>query len=176
MHESILKFNGKAIVFDSENDGAEAIVSGAVKPGHVMVIRYEGPRGGPGMQEMVKLTILLKAHGLDKVCALVTDGRFSGATSGLSVGHMSPEAASGGAIALVRDGDAIEIDIPARRIHLRIDDAELDEHRQAEMRRGHAAWKPKPRERRVSTALKAYALLATSADRGAVRDLSAYER
>ncbi|GAA4414867.1 dihydroxy-acid dehydratase [Quisquiliibacterium transsilvanicum] len=176
VHESILKFNGKAIVFDSENDGAEAIVSGAVKPGHVMVIRYEGPRGGPGMQEMVKLTILLKAHGLDKVCALITDGRFSGATSGLSVGHMSPEAASGGAIALVRDGDAIEIDIPGRRIHLRIDDTELDERRQAEMRRGHAAWKPKPRERRVSTALKAYALLATSADRGAVRDLSAYER
>jgi dihydroxy-acid dehydratase len=175
VHESILKFNGKAIVFDSENDGAEAIVSGAVKPGHVMVIRYEGPRGGPGMQEMVKLTILLKAHGLDKVCALITDGRFSGATSGLSVGHMSPEAASGGAIALVRDGDAIEIDIPARRIHLRIDDAELDERRQAEMRRGPAAWRPKPRERRVSTALKAYALLATSADRGAVRDLSAYE-
>jgi dihydroxy-acid dehydratase len=127
------------------------------------------------MQEMVKLTILLKSHGLDKVCALITDGRFSGATSGLSVGHMSPEAASGGAIALVRDGDAIEIDIPARRIHLRIPDAELDERRQAELRRGPAAWKPKPRERRVSTALKAYALLATSADRGAVRDLSAYE-
>ena len=175
VHESILKFNGKAIVFDSENDGAEAIVSGAVKPGHVMVIRYEGPRGGPGMQEMVKLTILLKAHGLDRVCALITDGRFSGATSGLSVGHMSPEAASGGAIALVRDGDPIEIDIPARRLHLRIADAELEARRQAEIRRGPAAWKPKPRERRVSTALKAYALLATSADRGAVRDLSAYE-
>jgi dihydroxy-acid dehydratase len=173
---SMLRFSGRAIVFDSEHDGAKAIRGGLVKPGHVVVIRYEGPRGGPGMQEMVKLTLLLKSHDLDRSCALITDGRFSGATAGLSVGHVSPEAASGGAIGLVQDGDEIEFDIPARRVTLKVADDELAARRAAEQARGRAAWKPKaPRTREVSTALKAYALLATSADRGAVRDLSAYE-
>ncbi|HWS75384.1 MAG TPA: dihydroxy-acid dehydratase, partial [Quisquiliibacterium sp.] len=174
VHESIHRFAGMAIVFDSEADGADAITSGRVQPGHVVVIRYEGPRGGPGMQEMVKLTILLKSHGLDRTCALITDGRFSGATSGLSVGHMSPEAASGGSIALVRDGDRIEIDIPRRSIELKVSDAELAQRRAAEDARGRSGWRPPPRPRRVSVALQAYALLATSADRGAVRDLSRF--
>jgi len=165
--ESVLQFSGRAIVFESEGAAAAGISGGRVKAGHVVVIRYEGPKGGPGMQEMLKPTSLLKAMGLDKSCALVTDGRFSGGSAGLSVGHISPEAAAGGAIALVRDGDAIEIDIPARRIHLALSDDEL-----AQRRAAVTAYKPAtPRQRKVSTALKAYALLVTSADKGAVRDL-----
>ncbi len=174
--ESMLRFSGPAIVFEDEHQGAKAIRGELVKPGHVVVLRYEGPRGGPGMQEMLKLTLLLKSHDLDRQCALITDGRFSGATAGLSVGHVSPEAASGGTIALVEDGDVIEFDIPARRVHLHVSDEALAARRAAQDARGRDAWKPRsPRPREVSTALKAYALLATSADRGAVRDLSAYE-
>ena len=174
--ESMLRFSGTAIVFEDEHQGTKAIRGGLVKPGHVVVLRYEGPRGGPGMQEMLKLTLLLKSHDLDRHCALITDGRFSGATAGLSVGHVSPEAASGGAIGLVEDGDVIEFDIPARIVSLKVSDEALAARRAAQEARGRAAWKPKaPRARAVSTALKAYALLATSADRGAVRDLSAYE-
>ena len=135
----------------------------------MVVIRYEGPKGGPGMQEMLYPTSYLKSKGLGKVCALLTDGRFSGGTSGLSIGHASPEAASGGAIGLVRDGDMIDIDIPSRSINLRISEADLAERRAAQDKLG---WKPaKPRPRKVTTALKAYALFAASADKGAVRVL-----
>ncbi len=176
VHESILKFKGQAIVFESENAAAVGIAAGAVRPGHVVVIRYEGPSGGPGMQEMLKVTGLLKSRGLDRVCALITDGRFSGATSGLSVGHVSPEAAAGGAIGLVRDGDAIEFDIPARRVSLKISDDELARRRAEMDARGERAWKPVDRQRRVSVALQAYGLLVSSADRGAVRDLRGLRR
>jgi dihydroxy-acid dehydratase len=135
----------------------------------VVVITYEGPRGGPGMQEMLYPTSYLKSKGLRKACALITDGRFSGGTSGLSIGHVSPEAAEGGLIGLVRDGDRIEIDIPARSINLAVDDAELKRRREAMLAKGDKAWKPAKRTRKVSTALKAYAALTTSAARGAVR-------
>jgi dihydroxy-acid dehydratase len=163
---SILKFSGPARVFESQDDAVAGILSGAVKAGDVVVIRYEGPKGGPGMQEMLYPTSYLKSKGLGKACALVTDGRFSGGTSGLSIGHVSPEAAQGGAIALVREGDTIEIDIPARTIRLTVSDAEL------ESRRAAATWKPANRTRKVSPALQAYAALTTSASRGAVRDVS----
>jgi dihydroxy-acid dehydratase len=176
VHESILKFRGQAIVFESENAAAAGIAAGAVRPGHVVVIRYEGPSGGPGMQEMLKVTSLLKSRDLDKVCALITDGRFSGATSGLSVGHVSPEAAAGGAIGLVRDGDAIAFDIPARRVTLEVSDDELAARRVEMNARGERAWQPVDRQRRVSAALQAYGLLVTSADRGAVRDLRGLRR
>jgi len=168
---SVLRFRGTAIVFESEDDAQQAILDGRVRAGHVVVIRYEGPRGGPGMQEMLKPTSYMKAQGLDKACALITDGRFSGATSGLSVGHVSPEAAEGGPIGLVSDGDAIEFDIPARRVHLDVSDAELARRRAEMTARGAKAWKPVSRERPVSTALRAYAALATNASRGAVRDV-----
>ena len=168
--ESIWKFSGKAIVFESQDDAVKGILDGVVKSGHVVIIRYEGPRGGPGMQEMLYPTSYLKSKELGKVCALLTDGRFSGGTSGLSIGHASPEAAAGGAIGLVRDGDTIEIDIPNRTIHLAVSDEEMTKRRAAQDKLG---WKPaKARPRKVSAALKAYALLATSADKGAVRDLS----
>jgi dihydroxy-acid dehydratase len=174
---SILTFRGEAIVFESENDAQAGIAAGRVKPGQVVVIRYEGPAGGPGMQEMLKVTSLLKSHGLDKTCALITDGRFSGATSGLSVGHVSPEAASGGVIGLVEDGDAIVFDIPARTVSLAVADDVLARRRAAMAARGDRAWQPAlPRARRVSTALRAYGLLATSADKGAVRDLTGIRR
>ena len=173
---SVMRFTGRAIVFESEGEAAAGIANGAVKPGHVVVVRYEGPRGGPGMQEMLKPTSLIKARGLDTTCALVTDGRFSGGSAGLSIGHVSPEAAAGGAIALVRDGDEIRIDIPARSIELLVGDEELALRRHEMQARGRGAWKPaKPRQRQVSTALKAYALLVTSADKGAVRDLSQWD-
>jgi dihydroxy-acid dehydratase len=146
-----------------------------VQPGDVVVIRYEGPRGGPGMQEMLMPTSLLKAVGLATACALVTDGRFSGATSGLSVGHVSPEAAEGGEIALVEDGDEIRIDIPGRAIDLLVDDAELARRRATMLTRGPAAWSPRARKRQVSRALRAYAALARSASHGAVRDPSLVE-
>ena len=168
--ESIWKFTGKAIVFESQDDAVKAILGGMVKPGHVVIIRYEGPCGGPGMQEMLYPTSYLKSAGLDKACALLTDGRFSGGTSGLSIGHASPEAASSGAVGLIKDGDPIRIDIPHRTIHLDVSDKELSERR---VRQDKLGWKPmKERPRKVSTALKAYAMLATSADKGAVRDLS----
>ncbi|MDF2688058.1 MAG: dihydroxy-acid dehydratase, partial [Microvirga sp.] len=143
--------------------------NGKVKAGDVVVIRYEGPRGGPGMQEMLYPTSYLKSKGLGKSCALITDGRFSGGTSGLSIGHASPEAAEGGTIGLVQDGDRIEIDIPNRTIHLAVDDAELAHRREAQEAKG---WHPaQPRKRKISAALKAYALLATSAAKGAVRQI-----
>ncbi len=174
--ESALVFTGSARVYESQDAAVNGILKDEVKPGEVVVIRYEGPRGGPGMQEMLYPTSYLKSKDLGKVCALLTDGRFSGGTSGLSIGHASPEAAAGGNIALVQDGDAIEIDIPNRRIHLDISDAELASRREAMEAKGKAAWKPaQPRPRQVTPALKAYALLATSADRGAVRNLEMLE-
>ena len=167
--ESIFVFSGPAKVYESQNDAVAAILNNEVVAGDVVVIRYEGPKGGPGMQEMLYPTSYLKSKGLGKVCALLTDGRFSGGTSGLSIGHASPEAASGGAIGLVREGDMIDIDIPNRTINLRISDAELAARRAEQDKLG---WKPaKARPRKVSTALKAYALLASSADKGAVRVL-----
>ncbi|GGC65494.1 dihydroxy-acid dehydratase [Chelatococcus reniformis] len=169
---SMLRFTGRAMVFDSENEAASAIGSRVVTPGTVVVVRYEGPKGGPGMQEMLKLTSMLKAFKLDKSCALMTDGRFSGATSGLSIGHVSPEAAGGGTIGLVEDGDEIEFDVPARTVHLKLTGDELADRRRRMEARGAAAWTPKPRERAVSTALRVYAAFVTSAARGAVRDLA----
>ena len=163
-------FEGPAVVCESQEEAVEKILSGAVHEGDVVVIRYEGPRGGPGMQEMLYPTSYLKSRGLGKACALLTDGRFSGATSGLSIGHCSPEAAAGGAIGLVRDGDRIRIDIPQRTVDVLVSDEELARRRQQQDALG---WKPaKPRKRRVTTALKAYAKLVTSADKGAVRDAS----
>ena len=148
----------------------EAILSGKIVAGDVIIIRYEGPKGGPGMQEMLYPTSYLKAMNLGKSCALITDGRFSGGTSGLSIGHVSPEAASGGAIGLVRNGDIMDIDIPNRALNIRLDEAELRQRRQEENDRGALAWKP-CRERHVPETLRAYALLAASADKGAVRVL-----
>lgn len=167
--ESILKFSGPARVFESQDSSVKAILANEVKAGDVVVIRYEGPKGGPGMQEMLYPTSYLKSKGLGKACALITDGRFSGGTSGLSIGHVSPEAANGGTIGLVREGDMIDIDIPNRTISLRVDEVELDRRRTEQDAQG---WKPTEiRKRKVTTALKAYAAFATSADRGAVRDL-----
>lgn len=166
--ESIHVFEGNARVFESQDAAVAGILADEVKPGDVVVIRYEGPKGGPGMQEMLYPTSYLKSKGLGKQCALLTDGRFSGGTSGLSIGHVSPEAASGGVIGLVEDGDRIRIDIPARRIDLLLDDATLAQRRADADARG---WRPRaPRPRKVTSALKAYALLATSADKGAVRN------
>jgi dihydroxy-acid dehydratase len=165
----ILKFAGSARVFESQDAAVEAILTNKIKPGDVVVIVYEGPRGGPGMQEMLYPTSYLKSKGLGKACALVTDGRFSGGSSGLSIGHVSPEAAEGGLIGLVQDGDRIEIDIPSRSIQLAVDELELKKRRDAMLAKGAQAWKPARRARKVSTALKAYAALATSAARGAVR-------
>ncbi|OIO69674.1 MAG: dihydroxy-acid dehydratase [Zetaproteobacteria bacterium CG12_big_fil_rev_8_21_14_0_65_55_1124] len=169
--ESIWKFSGTANVFESQDDAVSGILNDRVKPGDVVIIRYEGPKGGPGMQEMLYPTSYLKSKGMGKVCALLTDGRFSGGTSGLSIGHASPEAAEGGAIGLIENGDRIEIDIPKRTIHLAISDEEMASRRTAMQARGDAAWKPVKRDRVVSKALLAYAALTTSADRGGVRDL-----
>jgi dihydroxy-acid dehydratase len=167
--KSILKFRGPARVYESQDAACEGILGGAVRAGDVVVIRYEGPRGGPGMQEMLYPTSYLKSMHLGKECALITDGRFSGGTSGLSIGHVSPEAASGGAIGLVRDGDTIEIDIPARSIRANISGEEIDRRRTEEHNKGAQAFKPAARDREVSAALRAYALMASSADKGAVR-------
>ncbi|UMO87349.1 dihydroxy-acid dehydratase [Pectobacterium sp. PL64] len=167
-----LIFRGPAKVYESQDDAVEAILGGKVVAGDVVVIRYEGPKGGPGMQEMLYPTTYLKSMGLGKSCALITDGRFSGGTSGLSIGHASPEAANGGTIGLVQDGDMIDIDIPNRSIVLDVADNELASRREAEEARGEQAWTPHNRERQVSFALRAYASLATSADKGAVRDKS----
>ncbi len=164
--ESILKFAGPAKVYESQDAAVSGVLTGDVKAGDVVVIRYEGPRGGPGMQEMLYPTSYIKSKGLGKVCALVTDGRFSGGTSGLSIGHISPEAAEGGTIALVQDGDRIEIDIPARTIALAVSDAELSARRAAQTTKG---FRPKQRARKISTALRAYASMTTSAAKGAVR-------
>ncbi|MDH6111182.1 dihydroxy-acid dehydratase [Kitasatospora sp. MAP12-15] len=168
--ESIWTFSGPAVVLESQEDAVDAILTKRVKEGDVVVIRYEGPRGGPGMQEMLYPTSFLKGRGLGKACALITDGRFSGGTSGLSIGHASPEAAAGGTIALVEDGDIISIDIPARKVELEVSFEELHERRLKLEAEG--GYRPKNREREVSQALKAYAAMATSADKGAVRDVS----
>jgi len=170
---SIWVFEGTAKIYESQDSAVKGILADEVKAGDVVIIRYEGPKGGPGMQEMLYPTSYLKSKGLGEHCALLTDGRFSGGTSGLSIGHASPEAAAGGAIGLVQDGDKIKIDIPARSIQLQISDAELAERRAAQDKKG---WKPvEVRPRKVSTALKAYALLATSADKGAVRNKAMLE-
>lgn len=166
---SVFQFNGTARVFESQDDAVNGILGDAVQAGDVVVIRFEGPKGGPGMQEMLYPTSYLKSMKLDKVCALLTDGRFSGGTSGLSIGHVSPEAAGGGAIALLKDGDPIEIDIPARKINVMISREELDKRRKEEEAKGNDAFKPVGRNRNVSKALKAYASLVSSADRGAIR-------
>lgn len=166
---SVYQFKGTARVFESQEDAVNGILGTAVQAGDVVIIRYEGPKGGPGMQEMLYPTSYLKSMKLDKQCALLTDGRFSGGTSGLSIGHASPEAAAGGAIALIQDGDPIEIDIPARKINVLISQEELDARRKAEEAKGNEAFKPAKRERIVSKALKAYASLVSSADKGAVR-------
>jgi dihydroxy-acid dehydratase len=169
--ESIWQFTGRARVFESQESAVEAILGDQIVAGDVVVIRYEGPKGGPGMQEMLYPTSYLKSKGLGKQCALLTDGRFSGGTSGLSIGHASPEAAAGGDIALVEEGDVIVIDIPNRSINVALDESELATRRIKMHERGDQAWHPVHRDRIVSQALKAYALMTTSADRGAVRDL-----
>ena len=169
--ESILKFSGPARVFESQDDAVTAILGDQIKAGDVVIIRYEGPKGGPGMQEMLYPTSYLKSRGLGKDCALITDGRFSGGTSGLSIGHVSPEAAGGGNIGLIREGDQINIDIPNRTIDIGIPDQEMETRRQ-QMEAGPNAWQPEHRDRVVSTALQAYAALTTDAARGGVRDLS----
>lgn len=171
--ESILIFEGPAHICESQEDAVSDVLEGRVKAGDVVIIRYEGPKGGPGMQEMLYPTSYLKSMGLGKACALLTDGRFSGGTSGLSIGHASPEAAAGGAIGLIEQGDKITINIPERSINVLLSDEELVKRRQAMQAKGKDAWKPiKERPRKVSSALKAYAKLVTSADKGAVRDVS----
>jgi dihydroxy-acid dehydratase len=174
--ESILKFSGPAVVCDSQEEAVEKILKGGVKAGDVVVIRYEGPKGGPGMQEMLYPTSYLKSRGLGKACALITDGRFSGGTSGLSIGHVSPEAAEGGAIGLVKDGDVIDFDIPNRSLSLRVSETELAARRAAEEAKGAAAWQPEGRDRPISQALRAYAAMVTNAAKGAVRDVEQIRR
>jgi dihydroxy-acid dehydratase len=169
--ESIWKFEGNARVFHSQEAACDAVMENRIQPGDVIVIVYEGPKGGPGMQEMLYPTSFLKGKGLGKACALVTDGRFSGGTSGLSIGHVSPEAAEGGAIGLVQEGDRIRIDIPGRSIALLVSEHDLEQRRQAMEAREGSAWRPN-RDRHVSQALQAYARMATSAARGAVRDIA----
>ena len=170
--ESILKFNGPARIFESQDSAVVGILNGKIKPGDIVLIRYEGPRGGPGMQEMLYPTSYLKSKGLGKACALITDGRFSGGSSGLSIGHVSPEAAEGGTIGLVEEGDIIEIDIPNRKIHLAVDDKELEARRDTMMKKGDKAWKPEEvRKRKITKALRAYAAMTTSASKGAVRQI-----
>jgi dihydroxy-acid dehydratase len=170
--ESILTFKGPARIFESQDAAVEGILGDKIQAGDVVVIRYEGPRGGPGMQEMLYPTSYLKSKGLGKQCALITDGRFSGGTSGLSIGHVSPEAAEGGEIGLIEEGDLIEIDIKNRKINVVLDDEILAQRRQAMEAKGDKAWQPGPRKRQVSAALRAYAAMTTSASRGAVRDVS----
>ena len=174
--DSNLKFSGPAVICESQEEAVEKILGGGVKAGDVVVIRHEGPIGGPGMQEMLYPTSYLKSMGLGKDCALITDGRFSGGTSGLSIGHVSPEAAEGGAIALIEPGDIVDIDIPARTMDVRLSGEELAARREAMEARGQAAWKPAGRERQVSQALQVYAAMATSAARGAVRDVGRVHR
>ncbi|CAA7623481.1 dihydroxy-acid dehydratase [Candidatus Terasakiella magnetica] len=171
-----LTFSGPAVICESQDEAVAKILGGGVKAGDVVIVRYEGPRGGPGMQEMLYPTSYLKSMGLGKECALITDGRFSGGTSGLSIGHVSPEAAEGGTIGLVENGDIIDIDIPNRSIAVRVADADIEKRRQAMLARGAKAWKPVDRDRPVSAALRAYAAMTTSAARGAVRDVSQLER
>jgi dihydroxy-acid dehydratase len=168
---SLYAFSGTAVVFESQEDSVEGILNGSVKEGDVVIIRYEGPKGGPGMQEMLYPTSYLKSKGLDKKCALVTDGRFSGGTSGLSIGHVSPEAASGGTLALLRNGDRIDIDIPGRRINVVLSDTELKKREEEEKLKGNNAFKPSVRNRKISQALRVYAAFVSSADLGAIRQI-----
>lgn len=170
--DSILCFSGPARIFECQDSAVAAILADKIVPGDVVIIRYEGPRGGPGMQEMLYPTSYLKSKGLGKVCALITDGRFSGGTSGLSIGHVSPEAAEGGAIGLVQEGDTIEINIPNRQIRIAISNEKLESRRMTMEAKGKGSWQPQNRERVVSAALKAYAAMTTSAARGAVRDVT----
>jgi dihydroxy-acid dehydratase len=175
--EDCLVFNGPARIFESQDSAVKAILGRQVKAGDVVVVRYEGPRGGPGMQEMLYPTSYIKSMGLGQKCALITDGRFSGGSSGLSIGHVSPEAANGGTIALIEEGDTIEIDIRARKLNLAVDDATLARRREAMEARGPEAWKPaEKRQRLVSNALRAYAAFAMSASEGAARDVDLLER
>jgi dihydroxy-acid dehydratase len=171
-----LTFTGPARIFESQDDAVQAILGDKVVPGDVVLIRYEGPKGGPGMQEMLYPTSYLKSKGLGKVCALITDGRFSGGSSGLCIGHISPESAEGGSLALVEEGDRIEIDIPKRILRVSLSGEELLKRRKAMEAKGAAAWKPATRDRKVSQALQAYAAMATSAARGAVRDVSRIQK
>jgi len=171
-----LTFTGRARVYESQDDAVKAILDDQIVVGDVVVIIYEGPKGGPGMQEMLYPTSYLKSKGLGKACALITDGRFSGGTSGLSIGHASPEAAEGGAIGLVKEGDTIDIDIPNRKISLSISDNEMQTRRDEMDAKGNNAWKPEPRPRKVTEALRSYAAMATSAAKGAVRDVSQVEK
>jgi dihydroxy-acid dehydratase len=175
VEEEILKFTGKIRLFESQDAAVEEILSDKIKEGDVVLIIYEGPKGGPGMQEMLYPTTYLKSKGLGKACALLTDGRFSGGTSGLSIGHVSPEAAEGGAIALAEEGDILEINIPERSINLKITDEVMQKRREA-MDQKENAWQPKPRQRKVTEALKAYAMMTTSASNGAVRDISQLDK
>jgi len=173
---SILKFKGPARIFESQDSASKAILGRQIKAGDVVVIRYEGPKGGPGMQEMLYPTSYLKSMGLGKECALITDGRFSGGTSGLSIGHVSPEAAEGGAIGLIEEGDMVEIDIPGRTLNIAVSDADLAKRRSAMENRAQPWMPTEVRRRRVTPALRAYAALTTSAARGAVRDVTQVER
>jgi dihydroxy-acid dehydratase len=173
---SVWDFEGPARIFHSQDEACHAILNDRVKPGDVVVIRYEGPKGGPGMQEMLYPTSYIKSKGLGKVCALITDGRFSGGTSGLSVGHISPEAAEGGNIGLIEEGDPIHINIHERTINVKLSDEKLAERRRQMEAKGPAAWTPGERPRLVSQALAAYSLMVTSAAKGAVRDLSQLKR
>jgi dihydroxy-acid dehydratase len=166
---ALFTFSGSAIVFESQEEAVEGILNGMVQEGNAVIIRFEGPKGGPGMQEMLYPTSYLKSKGLDRRCALVTDGRFSGGTSGLSVGHVSPEAAAGGLMALVQNGDIIEINIPRRSINVLISEAEIEKRRTAETSRGKMSYRPRRRSRVISSALKAYAANVSSADQGAIR-------
>ncbi len=172
--EEILKFKGRVRLFECQDAAVDSILKDDIVAGDIILITYEGPKGGPGMQEMLYPTAYLKSKGLGKSCALLTDGRFSGGTSGLSIGHVSPEAAEGGDIALVKEGDTINIDIPNRTINVVITDEELDKRRE-EMNAKKNGWQPKPRKRRITDALRAYALMTTSASKGAVRDISQVE-
>jgi dihydroxy-acid dehydratase len=169
--ESIFNFKGKARVFESQDDACDGILAGRVKAGDVVVITHEGPKGGPGMQEMLYPTSYIKSKGLGKSCALLTDGRFSGGTSGLSIGHVSPEAAAGGEIGLLHDDDIIEINIPGRSVNVVLPQGELEQRRQKEAERGNKAFTPVSRNRQISKALQAYASMVTSADKGAVREV-----
>ncbi|MFO7658587.1 MAG: dihydroxy-acid dehydratase [Bacteroidales bacterium] len=166
---SIFRFKGPAVVFESQEEACDGILNGTVKKGDIVVIRYEGPKGGPGMQEMLYPTSYIKSKGLGKDCALITDGRFSGGTSGLSIGHVSPEAASGGALAILNNGDVIEIDIPARKINVLLTEEQIETRKKEEEKRGINSFSPKTRNRKISQALRAYARFVTSADRGAIR-------
>ena len=169
INASLFSFIGPAVIFESQEDAADGILNGIVKAGDVIVIRYEGPKGGPGMQEMLYPTSYLKSMGLDKKCALITDGRFSGGTSGLSIGHMSPEAAAGGELALLRTGDRIEIDIPGRKINAVLSENELKKRQKEEKLKGKSSYKPEFRKREIPLSLKVYAKNVSSADLGAIR-------